>query len=433
MSLKTKMACSYCTKIFNEPVQLPCYDFICAQHLSEKKVIDENQIKCSKCSQVFRVDESEFLVYDLVNYLLQDESYLSREEKMLKNEMKENALEIHRLNDEFIQTKNHLDLECLNHFQEMRLQIDLHNWELKEKLDDIDVKQNIEETASEMIEKIKQFELVYLKSIDLKLENKIDETLLKKEINEKFRDPFLKIENIKEMRSKQDEIFNELKSKINEMLEIKDHLRKNEFKPFFSQNVKNMFGQLCLYEYNSFDPFKSQILTNNLPFDLIILCEFSIDLKWRLIYRASQDGFGAKDFHLKCDDKYPTLTICKVKECGFIFGGYTEAVWESLREKYRPDSNAFVFSLTNKENRPFKMHTTNVKHSIYCSSSLGPVFGDGHDIYIADNANETMNSYTILGDTYKHPEYVQGSDQVQTFLAGSFEFQLDEIEIYQKE
>ena len=70
--------------------------------------------------------------------------------------MKKRALEIHRLNDEFIQTKNHLDLECLNHFQEMRLHIDLHNWELKEKLDDIDVKQNIEEIASEMIEKIKE-------------------------------------------------------------------------------------------------------------------------------------------------------------------------------------------------------------------------------------------------------------------------------------
>ena len=432
MSLKTKMTCSYCNKIFNEPIQLPCYDFICAQHLSEKKVIEENQIKCFKCSQVFRVDESDFLVYDLVNYLLQDESYLSGEEKLLKNEMKDRVQEIHRLHDEFIQTKNHLDLECLNHFQEMRLQIDLHHWELKEKLDDINVKENIEVIASEMIEKIKQFELVYLKSIDLKLENKIDETL-EKEINEKFRDPCLKIENIKQMCSKQDERLDELKSKINEMLEIKDHLRTNEFKPFFSLNIENMFGQLCLYEYNSFDPFKSQILTRNFSFDLIRLCQFSIDIKWRLIYRASRDGFGAKDFHLKCDGKSHTLTICKVKGCGFIFGGYTEAIWESLKEKYRTDPNAFVFSLTNKENKPLKMNTTNAKRSIYCSSSLGPIFGDGHDIYIADNANQTMNSYSILGDTYKHPEYFQGSDQVQTFLAGSFEFQLDEIEVYQKE
>ena len=30
-----------------------------------------------------------------------------------------------------------------------------------------------------------------------------------------------------------------------------------------------------------------------------------------LIYRASENGFGAKDFHDRCDDVGPTLIICQ--------------------------------------------------------------------------------------------------------------------------
>jgi hypothetical protein len=44
-----------------------------------------------------------------------------------------------------------------------------------------------------------------------------------------------------------------------------------------------------------------------------------------------------------------------------------------------------------------------------------------------------MDSYSSLGGTYKHPKYEYGTNEARTFLAGSFKFQLDEIEVYQKE
>jgi hypothetical protein len=44
-----------------------------------------------------------------------------------------------------------------------------------------------------------------------------------------------------------------------------------------------------------------------------------------------------------------------------------------------------------------------------------------------------MDSYYNLGRTYKHPQYEEGTNESETFMAGSFEFQLDEIEVYQKE
>ena len=47
--------------------------------------------------------------------------------------------------------------------------------------------------------------------------------------------------------------------------------------------------------------------------------------KWRLLYRASRDGFAAAVFHSKCDDKGPTVTI--VKSGNNIFGGFTKQSW----------------------------------------------------------------------------------------------------------
>ena len=47
--------------------------------------------------------------------------------------------------------------------------------------------------------------------------------------------------------------------------------------------------------------------------------------KWRLCYRATRDGWSAKDFHACCDNKGPSVTLVKVGE--FIFGGYTNQNW----------------------------------------------------------------------------------------------------------
>ena len=49
--------------------------------------------------------------------------------------------------------------------------------------------------------------------------------------------------------------------------------------------------------------------------------------KWRLLFRASRDGFASQSFHSKCDNKGPTVTV--VKSGGYIFGGFTEKSWTS--------------------------------------------------------------------------------------------------------
>jgi len=184
------------------------------------------------------------------------------------------------------------------------------------------------------------------------------------------------------------------------------------------------------------DSFQSDILVGDQPKDLINLCDFDSNVKWKLLYRGSEDGFDAKDFHLKCDGKTNTLAILMASETDFIFGGFTSASWESGSYQYKTDPNAFLFSLTNKDNKPCKMNIdpNRIQNAIYCWSKCGPTFGFASpDIYIKSNANLKNESYSCLGNTYKHPQYDKGTNETQSFLAGSYLFQLSEIEVYQKD
>jgi len=107
--------------------------------------------------------------------------------------------------------------------------------------------------------------------------------------------------------------------------------------------------------------------------DLLALCEFPVDQKWNLIYRASRDGFEASSFHSKCDDKPNTLVIIKSTN-GNVFGGYTEQSW-----------------------------------------------------------NLKSNSYSNLGQSFIHPDYASESNEAKSFLAGSYKFLVSEIEVYTKQ
>ena len=169
-------------------------------------------------------------------------------------------------------------------------------------------------------------------------------------------------------------------------------------------------------------------MSGNQPSELIQLCEFSPKDKWTLLYRGSRDGFNANDFHTECDGHKNTLTILKAHETSYIFGGFASSDWDNL-SGYKSDPNAFLFSLTNKDNQPSKMRQINTTKSILCHSAYGPIFGIGGDIYICNLANKTSASFSNLGRSYQHPQPTQG----HSYLAGAEYFQFSEIEVFQKE
>jgi hypothetical protein len=421
---KSSLTCSYCSKLFQDPIELPCYHNLCKGHLGEKEVVKQNRIQCVECKQEFQIKDNGFRSNYFIKKQLEELLFLSDEELALKKQIEESIQTFFQMYELFTLNKSSIGMDVHNHFQEIRFKLDEHREELKVKIDDI---------YMEMIEKTKKFEATYLKSLKDKLnaslksiESKSLEQSLK-EIEEEFRDPNLSIISIRQMQRKQEESIAKLKLKLEEQSQVKDDLiRMNKFKPNLTFSPDS-FGQLSLSEYSRNDPFGSQILSATQPSELIKVCEFSSKDKWTLLYRGTRDGFDAANFHSKCDDHNNTLTILKAHGTSYIFGGFTTVTWESSHQ-FKADPNAFLFSLTNKDNQPSKMRQIKTDFSIYCNSGYGPTFGL-NDILICNNANTTAGSLSNLGYSYQHPQPSQG----QSYLAGSNPFQLSEIEVYQKE
>ena len=431
---KTNWTCSYCSKIYKDPIQLPCDDFICREHLSERDVVKQNKIICKKCNEEFGVKGNEFKSNETFTQLIESQSYLSQEGKSLKQGLEDSIRKFFEFYDEFQQNRTKLDLDVFDHFHEMRFQIDQHREELKKKIDDI---------SWEMIDATKKYEAIYLKNVKESFSSFDDNQSLANALNEMeeaYRSPNLLIEAIKDMQRKQEESLSEIQLKLEEMKQVKVHLKaSNEFQSNLTsynqqEEETSLFGSIrlnaCWLNVNS---FKGQILTDEQQyFELIKLCEFSPSDKWSLLYRATRDGFSSVDFHSKCDSNSNTLTLLKAKGSAYIFGGFTTVSWDGLNE-FKSDPNAFIFSLTNKDKKPLKMKIDPNEHqaAIYCGSEYGPTFGA--DIYIGNHSNIIVSSYSDLGYFYRHPQIKFGKNEAQTFLAGSFKFQLDEIEVYQRE
>ena len=145
------------------------------------------------------------------------------------------------------------------------------------------------------------------------------------------------------------------------------------------------------------------------------------------MYRGSQHGFAPNDFHSKCNGYRcsDTLTIIKADPNSFVFGPFTTATWDSSN-KHKSDKDAFLFSLTNKENFPCKinMRTSQIQYAICCWPGVGPAFGSGSDIRICEKW-AIAQSWAIL-------ICIQNIIVVRMKLNRFWPDLLSDIEVYQK-
>ena len=83
-SKRSQVACSYCSKIYKDPIVLQCGDSICLEHLSDKDVLKVNRIKCKKCNKEFGVKNNEFKSNNELKHSIESHSHFSDEELRLK-------------------------------------------------------------------------------------------------------------------------------------------------------------------------------------------------------------------------------------------------------------------------------------------------------------------------------------------------------------
>ena len=112
-----------------------------------------------------------------------------------------------------------------------------------------------------------------------------------------------------------------------------------------------------------------------------------------LLFRASRDGFGAENFHSKCDNKRYTVTLVKTKE-GRRFGGFTDAVWDQSFYNKR-GSNCFIFSIDNNE----IYYNKDSNYNIFCNKNSGPTFGN-NDFSISNDCNKNNKSREYSNDSF---------------------------------
>jgi hypothetical protein len=147
------------------------------------------------------------------------------------------------LNEQLQESKNIFELDCYNHFQEIRRKIDVQREELKDQIDKIalamiDELKAIEETYSN---RIKEFQV---EAYDLEKEKKI--------LNETFRDAYILISSINQLQIKQDEAASRIESNLSEISQMKTFLTEsNDFKPNLSFN-RDSFGLLSTQPSSTF-------------------------------------------------------------------------------------------------------------------------------------------------------------------------------------
>ncbi len=138
-----------------------------------------------------------------------------------------------------------------------------------------------------------------------------------------------------------------------------------------------------------------------------------------LLYKLTCHGDSSGTFHSYCNGKGNTLTLVRTTK-GYRFGGFTAISWAS-RGNYVNDVNAFLFSLEFKEMYLVNIDGTN---AIYDSSDRLSTFGNGHDIYIANNCSQNYSSYCNFPYAY------HGLKQ-RCLTGGVYNFKVNEMEVYQ--
>ena len=136
----------------------------------------------------------------------------------------------------------------------------------------------------------------------------------------------------------------------------------------------------------------------------------------KLLYRASRDG-DTTQFHSKCDGKQNTVTFVKANN-GKKFGGFANQAFNTSNN-WISDPNCFVFSLDYHE----CYYYNNNGRMIYGSSSYGPLWGSGNDLYLASGCRSNTTSNTNDGSfDYKGRTHA---------LSGGTSFQAVDYETYE--
>ena len=134
--------------------------------------------------------------------------------------------------------------------------------------------------------------------------------------------------------------------RLNKQLELENE-ELREWKKQEEEKKEKEDDEPTKKEIKIYQNLDSKIIENLDEFHLLYkrLKKNNEVLDFKLLYRKSDDGTSASDFHKKCDGISKTISIIK-SNTGYKFGGYSESKWTSNAFTWvYNDFNSFVFSL----------------------------------------------------------------------------------------
>jgi hypothetical protein len=415
------LLCKQCEGRLDIPKIIPCGETICSFCETSIQVNENNTFDCLICKDKHEMPKNGFLISKALSEILSI--------KLTKVSRGKSFDLLKRSLDNMLKKRNYIELGIENSTDfvkeyciELRNDAQLATEDVIQQINDINEEtiDEIDEYEKELIEfnktrsdsldsfnnTVKRLEAFHASNTEYLNQNEVDdETVVKsnEEATSLIKKADIDIQNLKYV------IFD------GNILKFERKIQKIINKSIFNISKSVIIDSLILSD-------------KNLIKNLLSLCEITAYPKWNLIYRASRDGFEAAKFHSKCDNKPNTLIVIKSTN-GNIFGGYTEQSW--FGSGYKTDSNAFVFSLINSDSKPVKIKWSR-NQGIGCDISHGPIFGAGHDLFISDKSNTNTSSLSNLCNSYIHPEYEYKSNGAKSFLAGSYNFQVLETEVFSK-
>ena len=244
----------------------------------------------------------------------------------------------------------------------------------------------------------------------------------KNEINLKYNNIYSKIKN-------DNWTVNNSYNMIGSLIENDTNIMKNKEKRLYkimqensvkSCDIKRSYDNKDKNQYsNNIFSIDSKIISNYIELDFIIdylKNEFNKEISNSIrIYRATEDGDKADDFHRSCDGNTNVIVLIKTKD-GKKFGGYTSIGFNNYNKSYLDDT-AFIFSIDKREIYP----NIKGKNAIESYYNLGPTFS-GDSIKIYDNFLKKGGITSKIGTNYQTIEDFQIND-------GKKMFAVDEIEV----
>jgi len=133
----------------------------------------------------------------------------------------------------------------------------------------------------------------------------------------------------------------------------------------------------------------------------------------KLLFRGSEHNYKAAEFHTKCDNIRETVTIAET-EFGKVIGGFNADTWNHGQS---PKNNqSFLFSLTLNEKYAY---LNNAQNTTVGNSTYGPTFGGGHDLYISNECNTSISSFTNFPTTFNTGSKYTNGQAAHTAFSGA--------------